>query len=176
MTITYDRLSGTLEELDEVIRYNLETNWTNTNVSNGSENLTPDFSSATGTNTTHAWFGVTSFGVNGIVVNSDSEFPDSAGRFIGDYGQMMSQLIYIDLKAESYDILKKMMREVDRIIWEIMPSAGTTVPKSDTTASHIHSFVENSVNWNIPKTENANSKDDIHAAGTLEVRWFKTKS
>jgi len=176
MTVSYDRLVGTFEELDEVIRYNLETNWTNTNVNNGSENLTPDFSSATGSSVSHAWFDNTSFGVNGIVVNSDSEFPDPSGRFIGDYGQKMNQLIYIDIQAESYTVLKLMMREVDRIIWEILPSGNTTIPKSDTTASHIHSFEENSVDWNIPKTENSVSKDNIRAAGTLTVNWFKTKS
>jgi len=176
MTITYDRLVGTLEELDEVFRYNIATNWTNTNVNNGSENITPKFSSATGANVSHAWFGVTTFGVNAIVINSDTEFPDPAGRFIGDYGQKMNQLIYIDIQAESYDVLKKMMREVDRIIWEILPKGDTTVPKSDSSASHIHSFEENSVNWVIPKTENAVSKDSITAAGTLTVNWFKTKS
>jgi len=176
MTITYDRLVGTLEELDEVIRYNLEQNWTNTNVNNGSENLTPDFSSSSGSNVSHAWFDNTSFGVNQIVVNADDEFPDPSMRLIGDYGQGMITLIYIDIQAEDSTILKKMKREVDRILWEILPRADTTVPKSDTTASHIHSFGEIGVKWNTPKNTSAEEEDTVHAAGTLEVKWFKTKS
>lgn len=176
MTVTYDRLSGSVEELDEVIRYNLETNWTATNVNNGSENITPDFSSATGSSVSHAWFNNTSFGVNQIVVNADDEFPDPNGRLLGDYGQFMVTLIYIDIQAEDNNILKKMKREVDRIIWEIMPDSNTTVPKSDTAASHIHSFGENSVGWTTVKNTSPAEKTVVHAAGTLEVRWFKTKS
>lgn len=176
MTITYDRLSGTLEELDEVIRYNLENSWTDTNVNNGSENLTPDFSSASGGSVSHAWFDNTSFGVNQIVVNADDEFADPVNIFIGDYGQMMITEIYIDVQAEDSTILKKIKREVDRIIWEIAPNSSTTVAKSDTTASHIHSFKENSVNWTTLKNVNSSEKDTVHAAGNLEVRWFKTKS
>lgn len=176
MTVTYDRLSGSFEDLDEVIRYNLETNWTDTNVSNGSENITPDFSSATGSSVSHAWFDNTSFGVNQIVINEIDEYPDPAGRFIGDYGQFIISLISIDIQGEDASIAKKMKREVDRIIWEIMPRADTTVPKSDTSASHIHSFGENHVDWDMPKDSTATEKDAVLIAGTLEIRWFKSKS
>lgn len=176
MTVTYDRLSGSFEDLDEVIRYNLENNWTDTNVSNGSENITPDFSSATGSSVSHAWFDNTSFGVNQVVVNEIDEYPDPDGRFIGDYGQFMISLISIDIQGEDASIAKKIKREIDRIIWEIMPRADTTVPKSDTAASHIHSFTENSINWDMPKDSTATEKDAVLIAGTLEIRWFKSKS
>ncbi len=172
MTITYVSLVGTFEEIDEVIRYNLENNWSSANTNS----KTPDFSSATSINQTYAWIGKSSYKINAVVVNTDTAYPILEERAIGDTLQGMEQLIFIDVWAKDKIGLGLNMREIDRILWEANPNSGTRINKSDTTASHIHRFEPPTITWDIERIANPTTKTVPHASGTLAVRWYKRKS
>lgn len=172
MTVTYVSLVGAFEEIDEVIRYNLENDWNSANTNS----KTPDFSSATSTNQTYAWVGKSSFGTKAVVVNTDQAYPILEERAIGDTLQGMEQLVFIDVFAHDKRHLGFYMREIDRIIWEANPNSITRINKSDGSASHIHRFEPPTIDWVIERKADSATKFTPHASGTLTVRWYKRKS
>jgi len=172
MAITNLLLSGSWENFDKVIRFRLETDWTSANT----QNRTPRFTSATDENVAFAWPNIASFGQNAVILNSDSTFPDPASKALGDSFQEMVTIVFIDIFAESFNLLRDMEREINRIVWEAAPNSATRIVKSDASDSPIHRFEEIQIDWTTERKATEEVSQTAHASGTLVCRWYKRKS
>lgn len=172
MAIAYLHLVGSWEDLDETIRYQIQTNWNPANTNS----ITPTFKSATGTNVDHSWPRATSFGTNQIHFNEEEIGDIPSEQANGDFWQGMLSLVYIDVFAADANKLKSFVREINRIIWTINPNSSVRVKKSNATEdSVIDRFDPPTVKFIKERNLNPPIKIMPHTSGTLRIIWYKTK-
>ena len=172
MTVTFTNLVGARENLDKTIADLLSDNWTASNITG---TITPYFASDTDEPDQLARSDG-SF-VNEIRINysSRTKYDGDDIEVNGDDKHAFICTCFIEIQAESLQVLLDMEDEVHRILWENRPNASTRLNKSDGNPSEVAFFEEAE-----PEFERLEPDDEIDQTPTsqaeLRMVYFKIKT
>ena len=172
MVVTFPNLSGTRENFDKVIRALLEDNWNAANTST----ITPQFQSDTEEPDKLARPDET---------DTDTVFVNLVAREIADDIEdepnsdtihAFETIINISIMSQSLPLLGLFEDEVNRILWEFNPNAGTRLNKSDATASEADRFDRSEITFE--RLEPADDTFDVNpeSEGQLGILWRKNRA
>lgn len=169
MTVSFTNLSGTRENLDKTVRYQLQNNWTAANVSS----VTPTFESDTEEADSMALPDKSV--INVVRVNLFSRERSTEMDVNGDDKHKWIFKVLIEIQAESLTILTQMEDEVNRILWSISPNNSTRLLKSDGSASEAAYFENSEITFNriSPQTE---ADFTPISQGELEICYFRIRT
>jgi len=173
MTVSFIHLSGTRENFDKVIDYNITTFWNSANTSS----ITPDIEN--GTDDPDYLARQDNTGPNKIFLNlisrerSDAERDDPNG----DGNHVWKAIVSIDVYAETLAILGLFEDEINRILWEKAPNNSVRLVKSDASASEAHHFESSEIEFQrIEPQENLEVDDNPNSQGFLIIFYYKAKT
>lgn len=172
MAVTFTNLVGNRENLDKTIADLLGDNWTAVNITG---TITPIFTNDTDEPDQLA----RSDGsyLNEVRVNYASRTRYNPDDFDvnGDDKHAWMCTCFIEIQAESLQVLLDMEDEVHKILWENRPNSANRLPKSDTTASEVAFFEDTE-----PEFERLEPEEDVDSTPTsqasLEMIYFKIKN
>ena len=171
MTVSFTNLSGTRENLDKTVRYQLQTNWTAANVSS----VTPTFESDT--EEADSMASQDSGSLNIVRIKLFGRERDSEnGDFNGDGKHGWFFRVIIELQGESLSILTLMEDEVNRILWELAPNSATRLLKSDGASSEFSHFRDSEVTFNRVEPESEDNDYTPISQGELIAYYYKVKN
>ena len=172
MTVTFTNLSGARENLDKTIADLLSDNWTASNITG---TITPFFSNDTDEPDQLAR--PDGSYVNEIRVNYSSRLKYETEEFElnGEDKHAWVCVCFIEIQAESLQVLLDMEDEVHRILWENRPNGSTRLNKSDGNPSEVAFFEESE-----PEFERLEPDDQLDQTPTsqaeLKMVYFKIKT
>ena len=170
MTVTFQHLSGSYENTDKVIAYNLEQNWDDTNTGS----VTPTILNGTDEPDYEAQFDC--HDVNSILVNTiEINYDETEDEVNSDTVHSVHEEILITVVAESRVRRILLEAEVNRVLWELNANSANRVPKSDAANSHIDHFQKSEVTFlQIELPESAAYQQG--SEGSLFVIYYKFRS
>jgi len=172
MTVTFTNLSGARENLDKTIADLLSDNWTASNITG---TITPYFSNDTDEPDQLARPDGTF--VDEVRVNYSSRLKYEGEEFElnGEDKHAWVCVCFIEIQAQSLQVLLDMEDEVHRILWENRPNGSTRLNKSDGNPSEVAFFEESE-----PEFERLEPDDSIDQTPTsqaeLKMVYFKIKT
>lgn len=172
MAITFTNLVGARENLDKTIADLLSDNWTASNITG---TITPFFSNDTDEPDQLAR--PDGSYVNEIRVNYSSRLKYETEEFElnGEDKHAWVCVCFIEIQAESLQVLLDMEDEVHRILWENRPNGSTRLNKSDGNPSEVAFFEESE-----PEFERLEPDDELDQTPTsqaeLKMVYFKIKT
>ena len=172
MAITFTNLVGARENLDKTIADLLSDNWTASNITG---TITPFFSNDTDEPDQLAR--PDGSYVNEIRVNYSSRLKYETEEFElnGEDKHAWVCVCFIEIQAESLQVLLDMEDEVHRILWENRPNGSTRLNKSDGNPSEVAFFEESE-----PEFERLEPDDQLDQTPTsqaeLKMVYFKIKT
>lgn len=171
MTVTFQHLVGSYENVDKTIAYNLENNWDQTKTSN----VTPAFENGTDEPDFKAQFDA--IGPNTILVNTIHRDLDVTDDEVNsDTVHSVYEEIVITIVAESRLMRISLEDEVNRILWELNVNSANRVNKSDGSNSHIDHFVKSEISFLEIDIDGIDSTNFQSSEGTLTVVYYKFRS
>ena len=171
MTVTYQHLSGTYENTDKVIFYNLKQSWNKTNTLNH----IPGFENGTDQPDHNAQF--ENKAPNMVMVNTlERNYDENSDEVNSDTVHSIREEIVITIVAESRKMRILMEDEINRILWEQNINSVNRLNKSDGSSSHIDHYEKSEVSFRqIDLTDN-NSVHLQSSEGILTVIYYKFRS
>jgi hypothetical protein len=171
MTLTYLHDAGTWEGFDKTIAARLSASWNSANTNTE----TPKFYSASGNNVSHSW--TRGFGTNEVHLNEDigqqTVLDENSNTMKG-----FRTVVFIDIFARDASLLKLFIREVNRVLWDVLsPDSGNRLKKSNgTDNSPIDHFEGETIEFRKNRLTFSNMKLQPHANGELKVVWYVFKT
>ena len=172
MTVTFTNLVGARENLDKTIADLLSDNWTASNITG---TITPYFSSDTDEPDQLARPDGTF--VNEVRVNyvARRKYEEQDFEINGDDKHAWVCVCFIEVQAESLQVLLDMEDEVHRILWEYRPNGSTRLNKSDGNPSEVAFFQDSE-----PTFDRIEPDDEVDQTPTsqaeLNMVYFKIKT
>ena len=167
MTVTFQHLVGSYENVDKTIAYNLSNDWT--------YSTTPTFENGTDEPDYKAQFDAV--GPNSILVNTvERDLERTDDEVNSDTIHSVYEKIAITIVAESRLMRIALEDEVNRILWEHNLNSGNRLLKSDSSNSHIDHYEKSEVTFveiDVPGTESYNFSG---SEGFLTVVYYKFRS
>ena len=180
MAVTIRHLVGTRENLDIVIQAHLLTDWNAANTSTitptiESETLLPQELAGADTQT--------DINLIRIRVDNRSRAQDEVDEPNGDFSHIWRTSVIIDVWAESKELLSLFEDEINRVLWEARPNAGTRLNKSDgndppavgTNASEVEFFENTELEFEQLTPDSDVDQNPTSSAELIAV-WFKLKT
>jgi len=171
MTVTFTNLSGSRENLDKTIADLLSDNWTASNITG---TITPYF--ASDTDEPDQLARPDGSFVDEVRVNYSNRLKyDGEFEVNGDDKHAWVCTCFIEIQAQSLQVLLDMEDEVHRILWENRPNGSTRLNKSDGNPSEVAFFEESE-----PEFERLEPDDEVDQTPTsqaeLKMVYFKIKT
>ena len=171
MTVTFTNLVGARENLDKTIADLLSDNWTASNITG---TITPYF--ASDTDEPDQLARPDGSFVDEVRVNYSNRLKyDGEFEVNGDDKHAWVCTCFIEIQAQSLQVLLDMEDEVHRILWENRPNGSTRLNKSDGNPSEVAFFEESE-----PEFERLEPDDQLDQTPTsqaeLKMVYFKIKT
>lgn len=171
MTVTFTNLSGARENLDKTIADLLSDNWTASNITG---TITPYF--ASDTDEPDQLARPDGSFVDEVRVNYSNRLKyDGEFEVNGDDKHAWVCTCFIEIQAQSLQVLLDMEDEVHRILWENRPNGSTRLNKSDGNPSEVAFFEESE-----PEFERLEPDDEVDQTPTsqaeLKMVYYKIKT
>jgi hypothetical protein len=171
MTVTFTNLSGSRENLDKTIADLLSDNWTASNITG---TITPYF--ASDTDEPDQLARPDGSFVDEVRVNYSNRLKyDGEFEVNGDDKHAWVCTCFIEIQAQSLQVLLDMEDEVHRILWENRPNGSTRLNKSDGNPSEVAFFEESE-----PEFERLEPDDEVDQTPTsqaeLKMIYYKIKT
>lgn len=171
MTVTFTNLSGSRENLDKTIADLLSDNWTASNITG---TITPYF--ASDTDEPDQLARPDGSFVDEVRVNYSNRLKyDGEFEVNGDDKHAWVCTCFIEIQAQSLQVLLDMEDEVHRILWENRPNGSTRLNKSDGNPSEVAFFQESE-----PTFDRIEPDDEVDQTPTsqaeLNMVYFKIKT
>ena len=172
MAVTFTNLSGSRENLDKTIRALLEDNWTASNITG---TITPNFVSDTEEPDQLAR--ADGAQMNEIRVNYSSRTRYEIDNFEvnGDDKHAWVCECFLEIQAESLQILLELEDEVHRILWQNRPNGGTRLPKSGGADSEVAFFEDSEPPFERLEPE-ADDDQTPTSQATLKMIYYKIRT
>lgn len=171
MTVTYQHLVGSFENLDKTMAFHIGDDWDNTNTNS----VTPIVENGTDEPDYEAQFDCG--GANKILVNTiDRDFTLTDDEVNSDTVHSVREEIIITVIAESREMRILIENEINRILWELSPNSSTRLTKSDSSNSHVDHFEKSEVSFaqiDLPDNEWAFMQG---SEGSLFCIYYKFRS
>jgi hypothetical protein len=161
--------TGSSENFDLTIKYNLAQNWDQSKTGN----VTPSFYSSAGG--IYSW--PRTFGTNEIHCNLD-DLVIPLETTNGDSMHKLKSIVYVDVFSSSANLGRLFCDEVNRIIWDVLkPNATNRIKKSNgTDNSAITEFENTTMLWKKEKFQNPQNKLYNHYSGELRIIWYQFRT
>ena len=172
MTITFQHLVGTFEPVDKTIAFHIEADWDKDNTNDN----VPTFENGTDEPDYNAQFDRS--GPNTILVNTiENETEDLEDDEVNsDTIHKFEEQVVITIVAESRADRIRFENEINRILWEASPNAGTRLTKSDGTNSHINRFKKSEVTFRRIELPDNDTLSLEGSEGILTIVYYKFKT
>ena len=171
MAVTFTNLVGARENLDKTIADLLSDNWTASNITG---TITPYF--ASDTDEPDQLARPDGSFVDEVRVNYSNRLKyDGEFEVNGDDKHAWVCTCFIEIQAQSLQVLLDMEDEVHRILWENRPNGSTRLNKSDGNPSEVAFFEESE-----PEFERLEPDDEVDQTPTsqaeLKMIYYKIKT
>ena len=171
MAVTFTNLVGSRENLDKTIADLLSDNWTASNITG---TITPYF--ASDTDEPDQLARPDGSFVDEVRVNYSNRLKyDGEFEVNGDDKHAWVCTCFIEIQAQSLQVLLDMEDEVHRILWENRPNGSTRLNKSDGNPSEVAFFEESE-----PEFERLEPDDEVDQTPTsqaeLKMIYYKIKT
>ena len=171
MTVTFTNLSGSRENLDKTIADLLSDNWTASNITG---TITPYF--ASDTDEPDQLARPDGSFVDEVRVNYSNRLKyDGEFEVNGDDKHAWVCTCFIEIQAQSLQVLLDMEDEIHRILWENRPNGSTRLNKSDGNPSEVAFFEEAE-----PEFERLEPDDEVDQTPTSQAEskmiYYKIKT
>ena len=171
MAVTFTNLVGSRENLDKTIADLLSDNWTASNITG---TITPYF--ASDTDEPDQLARPDGSFVDEVRVNYSNRLKyDGEFEVNGDDKHAWVCTCFIEIQAQSLQVLLDMEDEIHRILWENRPNGSTRLNKSDGNPSEVAFFEESE-----PEFERLEPDDEVDQTPTsqaeLKMIYYKIKT